>query len=505
MSEFKKHKYLFASIISLSLVSLALSILILTDYQGGDIFESNLSLFKAKQSTNKSVETISKLYVNKKGQEWYLPQGIYKFKSSSSKNNLSFLEGEINPIDANVGEVQKFSIIVQSPVGIKNVKVRIERDNSIKELNLVKAHNVSYFDTVKELFISQVVAQSGEKEKWEGDWLVEDTTNNTYRTTFIAEDDLGATNSFILTWSDPCEIPANGLPLGGSGGTWELEQDCTILSGGVDGIENGNVLIDRGNTIFIQGTFVFNPNYQIDIVDGNIIIGTSSGGQIRKTNMWYCDKDGDRRTPSGSIGTILTGLTAPTSACGGGGGGGSGTFNNLYKRVVNLFNFTTPKAAAEENCGPTEPAWAIRRYLFIEGQLDCYEGSSNVYQGSNGFCETPRGRSSDDPNHPSWDYNCDNNEQKESEVVVYDSSCRQNPDSGCFTSCHNAALKPFGWKDFVPDCGQESIYVNNCTNVSSIDNCGLWSGEECRIICENPPYNCLVSQATGTTRKQKCQ
>ena len=124
MKELKKHKYLFASIVSLSLVSLALSILILTDYQGGDIFESNLSFFPAK-STSKSTETVVNLYVNKKGQEWYLPQGNYKFKSSSSRDDIVFLEGEINPVDANVGEMQKFSIIVGSPVGIKNVNVYI--------------------------------------------------------------------------------------------------------------------------------------------------------------------------------------------------------------------------------------------------------------------------------------------------------------------------------------------------------------------------------------------
>jgi len=409
MNEIKRHKYLFINIVALSIVGAVFSWLILSDYQSGDIFATG------KTDTNIDEQEI-KVLTNRQGKEWFLPVGTYKFKSSVSKKDLKFLSGEIDPLDAAVGEKQKISIIVQSPVGVKKVLARIATDKKIKELELTKVSSVSALDYTSDYFIlagqdlkidSKIIkivrsletvakkisvfnfasAQSNAGEKWEATWLVDDTYEKNYKITFIAEDNSGLTNNFTLTWSDPCPIAINALPPGGSGSTWGLEQDCTILPGVVDGIENGNILIDKGNTIFVQGTFVFNPNFRIDVADGNIIIGTSSGGQIKKTYMWYCDPDGDGYTSTGQIGTIYAQDTKP--ACGGGGGGG---FNNLLQRVVKLFK-PQPTLSAEI-CGKTTLVYANRRYDYkgvADGSLkDCYEESQYAHDGSTVFCEKGR-------------------------------------------------------------------------------------------------------------------
>ncbi len=466
-----------------------------------------------------------KTFINKKGEQWNLPLGKYNFVIAQAATNEGpiFLEGEIDPPDVHVGDTQWLRVIVQSSAGIKQVTAHIETDTGIKELPLNKVGSVSYLDMIpnkylvkngvleilstkqakklhgqkiaaeKKSFFSKASAQDGEKEKWENSWIVHDTHNTTYKTTFVVEDNAGLTNTLTLAWSDLCGIPINGDY---KDGAWKLEEigSCTVSVGQLDGIERGDVIIGGGGTLTVDGTFVFNSGKKIDLTakDGSKI-SIWENGQIKKTSMWYCDTDGDGYTPTGQIGTIYAQDTKP--ACGGGGGGG---FNNLLQRVVKLFK-PQPTLSAEI-CGPTTAVYAVRRYIFNgnESLKDCDEGSQYAHEGSTVFCEIPRGGGS-------FDYNCDLSITKQFTTIASCGYAPQGCYNGCYSSC-NQFLTP-GWKDSpAPDCGHQGIMANICyTNGDGFCGEDLNNGNP--LYCSGSrPYNCLWMEPRGnTTETQPCR
>lgn len=518
-----QEKY-FLGALYIGIVGLGLSIFVFS-LQTIGLVQNNIS--------SKSSIVQFKTYVNKKGEQWTVPiqKAMFTVTQAATNEGPVFLEGEIDPPDVHVGDTQWLRVIVQSPVGIKQVTAHIETDTGIKELPLNKVGTVSYRDmepnkyivkngvleilstrqakklhnqkiaAEKNSFFSKASAQEGEKEKWENFWIVHDTHNTTYKTTFVVEDNAGLTNTLTLAWSDLCGIPINGDY---NGGTWQLSSvgNCQISAGQLDGIERGDVQINNGGTLLIQngGTFVFNPDYEIRIDKGqgsNItILKGNPVAQIRKTYMWYCDQDGDGRTPSGSIGTIFAQDTTPTQACGGGTGGGG--FNNLLQRVVKLFK-PEPTLSAEA-CGPTNPVWAMRRYNFVEGQPDCWEGSIHAHTGSTAWCSSHRGDGS-------WDYNCDL--QIDNEYTTHSISC-QPTYGNCYGSCSSVATGAAGLQSAV-GCGQSSLWIYTCTN-SGNGQCWGEPGEFGYRCCTVGTYTCNgslppdVSIPTGTTpRVQGCR
>jgi len=184
---------------------------------------------------------------------------------SSSGEYPRFLKAVIDPEDVQPGDIQKMLIEAESPDGIKEIKAEIEHDKGIDELVL----------TLKD----------GDKEhgQWVGEWEVHSTHSETYRTTFIAEDNTGKTNKIVLAWTDACVIPNNG--------DWILDGNCTILA--VSGVDNGNFTISGGYTLTINdgATFAWNSGKTITISNGSIAI--ANGGELKKTNLWMIDSDDD--------------------------------------------------------------------------------------------------------------------------------------------------------------------------------------------------------------------
>jgi len=456
--------------------------------------------------TPQPLSTLTQAPNNLKNKLFNLPAGNFFFQvtSASTIQGPVFLEGEINPPDVHIGDIQHLKIIVQSPSGIKSVTTRIETDNSEDIVELTHIGNISFKDMQSEKYLvdangklkilkgseialrhwikianeklatafSAKAASGDDKEMWEGSWTVHDTHDAIYHTTFIAEDNDGLTNSLTIAWSDACEIPPNGdWTLGQSG----YKYDCTISS--TDGVENGDITIESNNLV-INAPFAFNPGYQININGGSIIIGT---GQIKKTYLWICDKDGDGYTSGSTMGTVYAQDNAPQ--CGGKGGSGTG-FYNLYQKLVHYLE--PKKAMALPTCGSTTPVYTIRRYNF-KGTNDCYNDSSNAYPNSTNLCADNRGDGS-------WDYNCDSIQEKELTQI---GSCNTQYPLNCHDNCSYILIP--GWKDTVATCGTSSEWLVNCTNT------GTCITPDCSTACPLGKYTCENSNGINEIKTQKCR
>ena len=252
-----------------------------------------------------------KPFTNEKGEAWGpLPEGEFDFQIMASEGIWpKFIEGTIDPPDVHVGNVQKFRIVVQSPSGIQSVIAEIETDKESEIVPLEKTgviaekglmppeygiNDKGALRILTEAEIAQIVkgressglgkniarAQGGEIEVWEGQWIVRDTHEITYHTTFTATDFSGKTNSMTLAWSDACGI----LP----GGDWTMSSNCTIS--GTDGVDNGNANINSG-TLTLTATFAWNGGRGIYLNGGQISIG--GGGALAQADLYMTDGDSD--------------------------------------------------------------------------------------------------------------------------------------------------------------------------------------------------------------------
>ena len=188
----------------------------------------------------------------------------------STKGRPSFLEADIQPRDVKVGDTQFLRVKVYDPDGILSVIAFTELDHSVKALALQP----------------EAGAQVGCTEcSWSYSWTVQDTSFKTYHTVFTARSQTANENSVTIAWTDPCSPPL--------GGGWTLDSNC-IMSG-VNGVDNGNLIIDSGYTMTLASgsTWAFNPGYSINFgpSGGTIALGTNSS--LQSAYVWADDTDGD--------------------------------------------------------------------------------------------------------------------------------------------------------------------------------------------------------------------
>lgn len=266
------------------------------------------------------------ILVSEKNKKTNLPQGDFSFNVISNEGDVvKFVEGDINPPDVHVGDLQKFRLVVESPKGVQEVTAHIETDNNVFSLSL-KKEGVA---TTQDLLPFQYAIQNGElievsrlsqktqnfgnsslvpeaiaeempmKEVWVGEWRVEDTHDAIYHTTFVAMDSAQNKAELVVAWSDACAIPL--------GGDWNLASygNCTISS--FDGVDNGNVTIST-YTLTLNNKFAFNASKSISIINGGqVVIGV--GGGFVKDNIYMSDADVDGypSSISQSTSSLITG------------------------------------------------------------------------------------------------------------------------------------------------------------------------------------------------------
>lgn len=234
-----------------------------------------------------------------------------------------FKEALITPSKVRVGDIQTLSVVVVDPKGISSVRAVTELDSRTKEIAL---HPTNATETAPCTECT-----------WTAQWEVNDTSNKTYITSFIATNTDGEQRTVSIAWVDPCSPPQSG--------DWTLDGNCSISS--VDGLEAGTLTIPSGKTLTVLsgGTWVFNEGFSI-LINGTIAI---SGGAIRRTYLWVPDQDGDGYAPS----------------------------------------------ISSQVASDTQPANYIRRKDAL-GFDDCYDSNANVYPGQTSYFATDRGDGSFD-------------------------------------------------------------------------------------------------------------
>jgi len=239
-----------------------------------------------------------------------LPQGSATYQIASAQEIWpKFVQATINPPDVHVGDKQKFNVLVQGPDQIISVLAKIETDNGVNTVELRLKNKAAQAKVLPPRYvvdktgrlspsssqkttgvINKTNAAEGElfTYEYEGEWIVRDTHDTFYHTTFVAKDAAGRENSITLAWSDACGIPASG--------DWTISSPCTISS--PDGVDGGNAIIST-STLTLNSTFVYNPGQSVQISGaGSIAIG--SGGSLKQSYLWFVDQDQDGYTANAS-------------------------------------------------------------------------------------------------------------------------------------------------------------------------------------------------------------
>lgn len=374
----------------------------------------------------------------------FQPKG--KFGLSESKETFSVTENAsvwpkiyqavIDPPDVHVGDTQNLGIVVQAEAGqkIASVVAEIETDKDTVKLPLALQGetaeadirpNPYYVDMQSQLAIRTAAemqniaslganvakAASSPKYTYSDSWVVRDTHDTKYHTTFIVTDSSGRINKLTLAWSDACGIP--------TGGNWTISAACALAFN--DGVDNGSVTISGGWTLTINSnvSFNFNPGQTITVAAGSSIVLGSGTSQIAKKYILYTDGDGDRYAPSGSTQT--------------------------FSDSASISGYT-------------------RRYNLLGGYfapVDCYDSNAAAKPGQILWYTTSRGDAS-------YDYNCDSVQTKgytasagtgngAGRCYDYSAACYQQSGTAGWIAYPGSA--PDGGAGAVPACGSTGHYI----------------------------------------------
>jgi hypothetical protein len=293
----------------------------------------------------------------------HAPETYQVMQASSTMPKI--VQATIDPLGVHVGDTQHLSVILQDPNQIVSAEALIQTDHGTTtlKLSLVGPTQVSellpqkyYIDSQNNLaFVNSVVpvaakqgvalAATGGDATYASSWLVHDTHDTTYITTFVVKDSAGNKNSVSMAWSDACA----GFPMNGAG---ILSNNCSVTS--IDGVENGSVTIGLGHTLTLSAPFVYSPGYNVAISGGTISLGT--GGVLKQGFLYGMDADGD---------------------------GYSATNGIVFSTASSLSGY-------------------VHRYN-LTGTGDCNDSDANVHPGQSGYFTTP---TLTDLGSNTYDYDC---------------------------------------------------------------------------------------------------
>ena len=288
-------------------------------------------------------EVATALPVGQAKRQVTLPQDSeFIVSGNTASSGIRFIEGSIKPLDVHVGDTQNFRIVVTSPNGIKRVVAEIETDKGINEVELTREGMISILDIHPNPYVvspkdnslqilsdkelaqarekeyeqelaskhgDKVNAAQGEKEVWTGSWVVRDTHNKNYITTFVAYDSAGNSEKMSLAWSDLCEIP-----LSGDWSTASTSWGCTIATSTTDGVDNGNVeIVNLKNLNISNGAnFVWNDGKAITIQEGGKIF-INTGAKLVQAFLYVLDNDQDQYSLPGALDQQIYSVGNPPS------------------------------------------------------------------------------------------------------------------------------------------------------------------------------------------------
>jgi hypothetical protein len=301
-----------------------------------------------------------------------LPHASETYQIMQSSSTMpKIVQATINPLGVHVGDTQHLSVVLQDPNSIVSAEALIQTDHGTTtvQLALIGPTQVSellpqkyYIDSQNNLaFVNSAapvaaagqgvaLAATGGDVTYAGSWLVHDTHDTTYTTTFVVKDSAGNTNSVVMAWSDACA----GFPMSGVGA---LTANCAVTS--IDGVENGRVTIGA-NTLTLSAPFVYTPGYNIYVYGGTISIG--GAGVLESGFLYAIDADGDLSGKLNS--TIFSTASSPP-----GGyvhrynlnnvGDCDDTDSNVYPGQTAYFTHISNGGTWDYNCSGLAEPWGV--------------------------------------------------------------------------------------------------------------------------------------------------
>ena len=368
--------------------------------------------------------------VNEAGQKWTVSDTADFVVSGGSETGIKFWEGKIDPLKVVPGMTQTMRIVVSSPSGLSSVTAQIETDNGINEVELQKTgvlaardlddrHGVYVVNDDGVLainnreearawrlaliekeesggLISGALASGGEREIWEGSWVVRDTSVRKYNTAFLARDSAGNENTMNMAWSDPCnQDNVDGIFWPNSGQAI-LSNTCAISA--TYGPDDGDLEI-RANgqlTLSNDAILAFNPGKKITFtknLPGDApTIFILNNASIQKKYLWAVDKDEDHYIDVNSDidRWVSDSPTVPPNT-------------GQQSRLRKLFNIFIPAQAQSQSD-------LKRQNTIVSHTPDCDDINYDARPGQTGYFSAPRANGT-------FDYNCDGSSTMEIEFL----------------------------------------------------------------------------------------
>lgn len=306
--------------------------------------------------------------------------GKQVYSISQTTHSPNFTGVVIDPEDVKLGQTQTMTVTINDEKApIKEVIAEIETDKGIIKNTLNK------------------ISGTDQNGVWQGSWIVKDTHDTTYVTTFKAVNKIGEKGEARLSWTDPgCSADAN------KGTSFTTTINCTIT--GVDGADGGTFTIAAGHTVMISaGATLVAGIFTIPTGGGTLISNSTGGINVASTNV-ICMNDADADNYSSATTQYLA-----TTSCAAG-----QRRRNLMTSIVTLdcndASYNTSNvcctvatryqdADGDTYGNPSVSISACPTAGYVDNASDCYDANANAKPGSTTCSATNRGDGS-------YDYNC---------------------------------------------------------------------------------------------------
>jgi hypothetical protein len=195
--------------------------------------------------------------------------GKQRYTISQNHHSPNFTQAIIDPEDVRVGQKQTMTVTLgDEKAPITEVIAEIQTDIGIIKNPL------------------KLISGTNQNGVWEGSWIVRDTHDTMYVTTFKAVNALGEKGEARLSWTDPgCSDDATV----GHGTAVTITANCTIT--GVDGADGGLFTITSG-TVTVSAGAVLSTN-DLLITGGTLVKNNDSGVVSVVSGSVICMTDGD--------------------------------------------------------------------------------------------------------------------------------------------------------------------------------------------------------------------
>lgn len=202
--------------------------------------------------------------------------GKQTYSISQTHRSPNFTEAVIDPEDVRLGQTQTMTVTINDEKApITEVIAEIETDKGIIKNALNR------------------ISGTDRDGVWQGSWVVKDTHDTTYVTTFKAVNKIGEKGEARLSWTDPgCSTDAN------KGTSFTTTANCTIT--GVDGADGGTFTLAAGHTVTISaGATLVAGIFTIPASGGTLISNSTGGIDVASTNViCMTDADTDNYSPA---------------------------------------------------------------------------------------------------------------------------------------------------------------------------------------------------------------